>query len=439
MSGLALVMSGMGYSVSGSDRNPSDVGIRLGKLGVRVFTGHDAANISGAEFVVASAAIPEDNPEMMAARAAGITVISRAEMLGILMREKRGIAVSGTHGKTSTTSMLALMLERAALDPTILIGGVLRQIGGNAKMGSGDLFVAEACEAFGSFLELEPSVAIVTNIDADHLDCYGSLDAIKASFVRFLSQVRDGGFAVMCTDCPNVMSVLDAVKPRVVSYGLDGAADCVAHTVDVSGRTACFRASYRGSELGTFRLGVPGIHNVRNALAAIAVGCELGLDVEITRAALAEFTGAGRRFEVLGTENGITVIDDYAHHPAEVQATLTAARGWGRRVVAVFQPHLFSRTQLFAGQFAASLAEADMVFVTGIYAARELPIQGVTSSLVTDVLETARPGICRLVSERGDLVDQLLPALRDGDIVVMMGAGDIWKSGRELLDRLRGV
>ena len=439
LSGLAVVMSEMGCKVSGSDLRPGSSAEKLGALGILVLTGHDPANVSGADLVVASAAVPDDNPELVEAREQGIPVVSRAEMLGRLMSGNFGIAVAGTHGKTTTTSMLAVMLEAAGSDPTILIGGDLDCLNGNARLGGSDLFVTEACEAFGSFLELSPRIAAVTNIEADHLDYHGSLDGVLSSFCQFLSGIERGGCAVLCADCPNVRKTIPSVRERVVTYGLDESADCHAYDANTGSPEPSFGAVYMGRDLGRFVLRVPGEHNVRNALAALAVGCELDVSAGTMRDALSEFHGASRRFEVLGTEHDITVVDDYAHHPTEIRATLAAARTWGRRVVAVFQPHLYSRTQLLARDFADSLKDADEAILSEIYPAREEAIPGVSAAMIADLINADAPGKARFIGDKQYVADELVASLGAGDLVVVMGAGDIRYAAEELLARLRSA
>lgn len=436
MSGLALVLDRMGYRVSGCDIRPGDVAEKFRSLGIKVSVGHDAAHLTGVGMIVASAAIPDTNPEVIAARAAGIPILSRAEALGSLMDVKNGIAISGTHGKTTTTSMVAIVLESAGLDPTILIGGDLDALGGNAKLGASDLLVAEACEAYGSFLELAPQMAVILNIEHDHHDCYPTLDDVIKSFEQFLSQIKPDGLAIMCTDCPNVRRVIPAISERVVTYGLDADADYRAVDVDADSPEPTFRVVNRGVDLGEFELEVPGLHNVRNAVAAIAVATELGVRPEVIREALTRFHGAGRRFEVLGTARGITVVDDYAHHPTEIQATLDGARSWHRRVIAVFQPHLYSRTESLADDFAKALKSADMVIVTEIYAAREKPKPGVSGSMIADLINAGVPDKARFISDKNAVAGELLPILEPGDLVIVMGAGDIRASGEDLLARL---
>ena len=439
MSGLAVVMAGMGYRVSGCDLRPAETAEKLGQLGVKVYTGHDAAHISGAEMVVASAAVPDTNPELVAARERGIPVLSRAQMLGRLMSGRCGIAVSGTHGKTTTTSMIALLLESAGLDPTILIGGDLDLLRGNAKLGQSDLFVTEACEAYNSFLELAPRIAVVTNIEHDHHDCYGSLEDVMSSFRQFLSQIEEGGCAIVCSDCPNVRDVIPAIRQRVITYGLSEDAEVRAYGVDTDVPDPSFRAMCAGQDLGRFELHVPGVHNVLNALAAIAVGRRLDVAPDTMRAALLDFGGVDRRFEVLGTAGGIMIVDDYAHHPTEISATLEAARTWRRRVVAVFQPHLYSRTEHLARGFAESLMAADEVVLTEIYPAREKPRPGVSAKMIADMINAVDPDKARFVADKDRLPEELMPTLKPGDLVAFMGAGDIRTSAEGLLERLRNA
>lgn len=426
---IAAIMAQMGFRVSGSDLRISPETEQLRSLGIDLYQGHEATNVEGADLVVASAAVPDDNPELLAARSMGIPVWSRARMLGWLMAGKFGIAVAGTHGKTTTTSMLAAALEAVGMSPTVCVGG-------SGKLGHSEIFVAEACEAFNSFLELRPRMAVVTNIEADHLDYHRSLEGVMKSFQQFLLQVEKG-CAVVCIDCPNVRRVIADLETPFVTYGLDEEADYQARHIDVSTQYPSFDAFARGRSLGRFRLGVPGMHNVKNAMAVVAVVSELGIDAEAVRDALARFQGVGRRFEVLGAGRGITVVDDYAHHPTEVQATISAARCLNRRIVAVFQPHLYSRTQYFAKEFADSLKLADVVYVSEIYAAREKPIRGVSAVTIVDLINQDEPGKARFVQEKAQIPDELLQILKPNDLVLVMGAGDIRTAGEMLLERLR--
>ncbi|MDH7480681.1 MAG: UDP-N-acetylmuramate--L-alanine ligase [Armatimonadota bacterium] len=437
MSGLATVMAGMGYHISGSDLKIGHVKERLSALGIELAEGHHAQNVGDAELVVASAAIPADNPEIIAAREKGIPVLTRAQMLGRLMAGTFGIAVSGTHGKTTTTSMLALVLERGGLDPTILIGGDLETLKGNARLGKSRYFLTEACEAYDSFLELHPAVAVITNIEAEHLDHYKSLDGVMAAFSRFLSQVQPGGFAVLCTDCPNTRSLISQVKTRVVTYGLDFPADYTATDISDSPQPS-FKILSKGNELGLVTLRIPGRHNVANAVAAAAVASELRIGFDVISKALGEFKGAERRFEILGTAAGIMVVDDYAHHPTEIRATLAAARTLGRRIIAVFQPHLYSRTQQFAREFAEALSEADRVVVTEIYPAREKPIPGVTAAEITNLIRAKDPNKpAKFIADKELIAENLMAELQPSDLVLFMGAGDIRTAGEMLLSLLR--
>lgn len=431
MSILAAVMAQMGYRISGCDIRPGQVAEKLRELGIEVFEGHDSSHIAGADFVVYSAAIKEDNPELVAARESGIEVISRAEMLGRLMSDKLGIAVAGTHGKTTTTSMLGKLMVEAKLDPTVMVADGDLDIHGNARLGKSNLFLTEACEAFNSFHTLRPQIAVVTNIEADHLDYHKSLEGVIASFRQFLSQIKKGGCAVVCSDCPNIRGIIPIIGERVVTYGLNEDADYHAYELDVSTMTPSFQAAAYGRHLGEFKLQVPGVHNVLNAMAAIAVGSELKADPPAMKEALSKFHGAARRFEVLGTARGITVVDDYAHHPTEVKATLAAARAWNRRTIAIFQPHLFSRTEFFAKEFAESLSAADEVILTDIYAAREKPMPGVTAKMIADLIENVR-----FIPEKERIAVELIPTLRSGDLVVVMGAGDIGATAEEILKKL---
>ncbi len=437
MSGLALVMSQMGFNVSGCDMMPGETANRLRAVGLQVEHGHDPSHIGEVGMLIKSAAIPDGNSELKAAVSSGIPILTRAEALGILVSMKRSIAITGTHGKTTTSSMTTAVLETAGLDPTALIGGDVEIIGGNAKLGASDLLVAEACEAYGSFFELHPWMAVVTNIEHDHHDYYPTMDDVLNGFRRFLSQIRPGGTAVLCADDPHVMRMASDVRERVVTYGISASADYRAVDVDCGVPEPTFRVMVGSRDLGEFKLLVPGQHNVLNALAAIVVGSELGVDADCMREALAVFSGAGRRFDVLGDAGGITVVDDYAHHPTEVRATLQAARSWGRRVVAVFQPHLYSRTLSLASDFADALVDADVLVLMEIYAAREKPVPGVSASMISDMVNLSCPKKALFVPDKNDIVATLSGIVRAGDLVVFMGAGDISSFARTYLENLR--
>jgi UDP-N-acetylmuramate--alanine ligase len=438
MSAIAHVMNERGAAISGSDQKKTATTERLEAQGIKVTIGHDSANLDGAALVVYSAAIPKDNPERAAAESRGIETIDRAQMLGRLMSgyENR-VAITGTHGKTTTTSMASLVLSEAGLDPTVLIGGDLAAIGGNAHVGNQSLFVTEACEAFDSFLNLYPSVAAITNIDADHLDFHGTLEKIIESFKGFLAQVDPGGVVIACVDDANVRGVLVGLNRRIVSYSTQGPADLQAVNIAVDSPQASYDLVRNGQNLGRITLGVPGVQNVANSLAAAAIGFEYGADFEDIRSALAKFTGTGRRFEILGTPNDIMIVDDYAHHPREIFATLSAARaGWKRRLIAVFQPHLYSRTQFFTREFAESLALADLVIVTDVYAAREKPIEGVSGRMIFDLVQGPEK---RYMPEKSEIASALQAEVRPGDMVITLGAGDIRVVGESLLAALWSV
>ena len=441
MSGLARVLARQGVRVTGSDlRESPTLGALRREVGIAATAGHRAANVRGAGLVVVSAAVRGGNPEIEAAREAGTPIISRAEMLGLLMqRYPRSIAVTGTHGKTTTTGMIAMMLDAAGLDPTVLIGGDLPRYNGNARTGDSDLFLTEACEAYNSFLDLNPHIAVITNIEADHLDYYGDLDNVLRSFRQFLSQVT--GTAIFCGDDVNVQRLIagGCGVPNCIHYGLADDVELRAEDVSVEGLRPSYTARWRGRSLGTVTLNVPGLHNVLNSLAAVAVGLTLDVPFAQIAGGLEGFTGTGRRFERLGeTASGILVVDDYAHHPTEIRATLAAARHAypDRRVVAVFQPHLPSRTQDFKEQFAESFADADFVVLTDIYLAREQPIEGVTGAGLA-ALTADRRGVQHVayVGDKAQLPGRLSDLVSPGDVLITLGAGDIRTVAEEFLSR----
>jgi UDP-N-acetylmuramate--alanine ligase len=440
MSGIAEVLINMGYKVSGSDLRESEATRRLAAMGARVAAGHDAANLGEAEVVVISDAVAATNPEIAEARRRGVPVIRRAEMLHELMRLKYGVCVAGTHGKTTTTSMASLILQQGGLDPTIIIGGVLGALGSNARLGQGEYFVVEACEAFGSFLHLSPAVAVVTNIDNDHLDYYQNMDSLRDAFVRFVNKLPFYGFAVVCGDDPGVREILPRLERKVLRYGFGEGSHYRAVDVQVRGMGSSCELLQEGRSLGRLALKVPGRHNLLNAVAAAAVGLELGLSFEDCAKALAGFTGAHRRFQVRGQQGGVTVVDDYAHHPTEVAATLAAARATlqpGGRLLVAFQPHLFSRTRDLYEAFAQSLSAADQVFLCDIYPSRELPIPGVTTQLIVDALKARGFAQAFYAPLRDQLLEPALKALKPGDLFLTMGAGTIDALGPQVLDGLK--
>lgn len=439
MSGIAEVLLSLGYEVSGSDLKAGDITRRLDGLGARTYAGHRADNITRADVVVYSSAVTPDNPEIVAARAAGVPVIPRAEMLAELMRLKYGIAIAGSHGKTTTTSLVATVLSAAGNDPTVVIGGKLNAIGTNARAGTGELLVAEADESDGSFLKLTPTIAVITNIDPEHLDHHGSYEALKKAFVEFAQRVPFYGLAVMCLDHPSVQEILPRIDRRHVTYGTNPQADYVASDPIFKGTTTNFRVTRRGDDLGRFEVRVPGHHNMLNCLAVIAVADELDIAHDVTRQALATFQGVQRRFTIVGEARGITLVDDYGHHPAEVEATLRAAKaGFGRRVIAAFQPHRYTRTRDLFHEFTRAFNLADVLVVTEVYAAGETPIAGATGERLADAIR--RHGHRHVVFE-GDkhkVVDRLEALAQPGDMVIALGAGDINQSVRALLARLSG-
>jgi UDP-N-acetylmuramate--alanine ligase len=441
MSGIAELLANLGYAVSGSDEKRSAVTERLATLGIRVAYGHDAANVGDADVVVVSAAVRPTNAEVREAARRQIPVIPRAEMLAELMRLRFSIAVAGSHGKTTTTSMIALVLERAGLDPTAVIGGRLSAFGSNARLGRGELMVAEADESDRSFLKLFPTIAVMTNIDHEHLENYGGFDDLQQAFVDFANKVPFYGGVVACVDDPNLAAVVPRMTRRVTTYGLDAEADISATGIvlgplNVRASVVQRSTDERGQVLGPLALNVPGRHNLQNALAAIAVGLELGLPFERIAAGLAEFRGVERRFDVRGEPNGILVVDDYGHHPTEIAAVLAAAKCLGRRIVVAFQPHRYTRTAAQLHAFGPALAGADHIVLTDIYSAGEDPIEGVTIDALAEAVrrDTGRPVD---IARRIDDVTPLLARLaRPGDVVLTLGAGSIGSVAAKLIDAL---
>jgi len=439
MSGIAEVLINLGYQVTGSDLEEGPTVHRLRALGGTVQRGHRAENVGDADVVVLSSAVKPDNPEAVEARRRQIPVIPRAEMLAELMRLKHGVAIAGSHGKTTTTSMVATVLSGAGLDPTIVIGGRLGILGSNAKLGRGDLLIAEADESDGSFLRLNPTLAVVTNIDAEHLDHYGTLGRLQQAFVDFLNKVPFYGCGIVCLDEPRILEVLPSLTRRVVTYGFSEKADLSATAIELKGFHAAFDVRLQGRALGRVRLQVPGRHSVANALAAIAVG----LDLEVPFATIAEhlfaFRGADRRFQLKGEAAGIMVIDDYGHHPVEILATLQAARnGWGRRTVVVFQPHRYSRVKALLHEFAGAFEGADVLAVTDIYPAGEAPIPGVTAESVSRAIKERGHRDVTLVRDLKDVPAWLMERAREGDMVITLGAGSVYKAGDQFLMLRKG-
>jgi UDP-N-acetylmuramate--alanine ligase len=439
MSGIAEVLLNLGYRISGSDVKLSPITERLAAMGARVFEGHAASNIAGARALVVSSAVEEQNPEVQEARRLQIPVIPRGELLAELMRLKYGIAVAGSHGKTTTTSMTATILNFAGLDPTVVVGGRVGTMGGsNARVGRSDFLVVEADESDGSFLKLAPIIAVVTNVDREHLDHYPTLDAIRAAFVEFVNKVPFYGAAVVCLDDPNVQGLLPEIRRRTIAYGTTAQADVEAGDIVCGPFVSEFSVRYRTTDLGRFTLRIPGRHNVLNATAAIAVAMELEVKPDVIREGLATFSGVDRRFQMRGKERGVTVVDDYGHHPTEIRATLDGARLCSfRRIHVLFQPHRYSRTFHLMDEFARSFPQADSVFVMDIYAASEKPIEGVTAEALVDrIRQFGHRGVEYVGTiDRG--VDALLAAAADGDLVLTLGAGNVWQAGEKVLERLR--
>ncbi len=439
MSGIAEILLNLGYRVTGSDARRNDAVERLEQLGAKVFTGHDASHIEGAHVVVYSSAVGRDNVELQAARQRAIPVIPRAEMLAELMRMKYGIAVAGTHGKTTTTSMVGAVLAEGRYDPTIIVGGRVTSLGSNVRLGQGDFLVAEADESDGSFLKLDPTIAVVTTIDAEHLDHYGTLEAIQDAFVAFVSKVPFYGAAVLCLDQPNIQRLMPRIEKRVVTYGLESSADLVARRVQLSGMTSRFEVHHRGDLLGECTLAIPGRHNVVNALAAIGVGLDLEIPFVTIQKALAGFAGVQRRFQIRGRADGVTVVDDYGHHPVEIRATLAAAKaGFDCRIVTVFQPHRYTRTKHLFEQFLTAFNETDVLIVIDIYGAGEAPIEGVDAAALAEGIRAhGHRQVTYLGGDRARIVDHVCSITRPGDLVLTLGAGDVSQLGPEILRRLQ--
>lgn len=436
MSGIAEVLLNLGYKVSGSDLRSSEITERLVILGAEIGLGHSAQNLKNVDVVVISSAVHDDNPEVVEAKRLHVPVIPRAEMLAELMRMKYGIAIAGTHGKTTTTSMAACILGHAGIDPTIVIGGKLNAIGSNAQLGQGKFLLAEADESDGSFLVLSPTIAVVTNIDADHLDHYsGGIEEIKSTFVKFINKVPFYGLAVLCLDDKNIREILPLVKKRYLTYGLSSQADIRATHVRHDGFNTSFVVHYKGYRLGEVSFPMPGPHNVLNAMACIAVAMELDVPFSVIQEAFAGFSGVGRRFTVKGEPQGIMVVDDYGHHPVEIKATLAAARqGWPeRRIVAAFQPHRYTRTHELFSEFVTAFYDADVLVLTDVYAAGEQPIEGATAERLCHEVRRHGQKDVTYIANREDIPAHLMGTVKEGDIVITLGAGNIWQQGEALV------
>ncbi|MGB2692575.1 MAG: UDP-N-acetylmuramate--L-alanine ligase [Thermodesulfobacteriota bacterium] len=437
MSGIAEVLINMGYEISGSDIGQSSTVKRLKDLGANITIGHRAENVKGSGVVVTSSAIRPDNPEVLGAKELNIPVIPRAEMLAELMRLRYGIAVAGSHGKTTTTSMVAAVLSYGKLDPTIVVGGKVTAMGTNARLGRGDFMVVEADESDGSFLRLSPVISVLTNIDEEHMDHYKDMDELESAFSTFINKIPFYGLSVLCLDCPRTKKLSKDFRKRFLTYGFDKEAELRAQNVTISGFETKFDVFLNDEELGSVTLNVPGYHNAQNALAAIAVGMELGMSFENTSKGLSEFRGIDRRLQIKGEGRGIRVIDDYAHHPREIEVTLSAVKeSHSGRVVVIFQPHRYSRTKLLFDEFARVLVDTDMLYIMDIYAASEDPISGVSSeSLSKAVIEKGGKNVRHLNGD--DMVSTVLGELKENDVVITLGAGNVWAFGEKIVEELR--
>jgi UDP-N-acetylmuramate--alanine ligase len=437
MSGIAEVLINLGYRISGSDTAQSETTARLQKLGASVALGHAAKNIGNVDVVVTSTAVKIDNPEVYEAHQRNIPVIPRAEMLAELLKMKFSVAVSGSHGKTTTTSMVSTVLAKGGLDPTMVIGGKLASIGSNARLGDGDIIVAEADESDGSFLKLSPTIAVITNIDREHLDFYPGITEIKDAFLKFANIVPFYGCTVLCTDNEHVREIVPLIKRKMITYGIEHTADYVAQDIKYRASKTEYTLMYKGDRLGQIELFVPGLFNVYNSMAAVAVGRELDLDFGIIKEGIKSFAGVVRRLEMKGTVGDITVVDDYGHHPTEVKATLAAARQvWKGRLIVVFQPHRFSRTKALFEEFTNAFGNADMLILNDIYPASEEPIAGVNSQVLAEAIRKAGHRHVEYIAQAEGTIEFLLNTVKPKDTVLTLGAGSIYKIGEALLKQL---
>lgn len=443
MSSIAEVLLRLGYDVSGSDINDSDLIRRLEGLGAKVSISHSTKNIAGADVVVYSNAITADNPELLAARESGIPVIPRAEMLAGLMRmSKCGVAVAGTHGKTSTACMIANVLRTAKLDPTVVIGGIVSDIGSGGRLGAGDVLVAEACESDGTILKLSPTIGVITSLEREHMERYGNEEALFDTFVSFANEVPFYGTIVMCLDQPNLQALIPRIKRRLVTYGLTTQSDIMAQNVHFKEFTSQFEVARRQGQshqrLGQITIASPGVFSVYNALGAVAVGLELGISFAVISDALADFVRPKRRFELRGTENDVMVVLDYGHHPTEIRETLKAAKlGWQKRILVAFQPHRFTRTQDLLSQFFTAFNEAEFLVITSIYPAGEKPIEGIDGRLIFEGVRRMGHRAAHFVGDKSQAAARIVSEARPGDMVLVFGAGDIYTIGDVILEGIR--
>jgi UDP-N-acetylmuramate--alanine ligase len=437
MSGIAEILINLGYEVSGSDLHISEQTKRMESLGARVYIGHNASNIEDYSVVITSTAIDPSNPEIVEARRRKIPIIHRSEMLAELVRLKHGIGVAGTHGKTTTSSILSYVLFHGGINPTAVIGGKVFNFGSNARIGEGEYLVFEADESDGTFLNLMPTIGIVTNIDADHLDHYRYFENIKEAFLKYMNSIPFYGYSVICIDDVTVRELIPRIERPFYTYGFSEDADFRATNVEVSDGITSFNCSYNGEDTGRYSIRLLGSHNVVNAVSVIAIASELGLDYDVIKEGLYEFSGVGRRLEVIGEVEGIRVYDDYGHHPTEIRATLKALKELGRRLVVVFQPHRYTRTELLWDEFGQSFPHADSLYITAIYPAGEKPIEGVSSELIRESVKKHENREVEIVETLEEIPERVGRNLEEGDIVVTLGAGNIYKSGKMILDYLR--
>ena len=443
MSGIAEVLHNLGYEVTGSDLKDSETTRRLRDLGIKVYTGHRPDNIDDAHVLVISSAVSDDNPEVVAAKERSIPVIPRAEMLAELARLKYGVLIAGAHGKTTTTSLISTILARGGFDPTVVIGGRLKATGSNAQLGQGEFLVAEADESDGSFLKLSPTIAVVTNIDREHMEFFKTMDALKMAFLSFMNKVPFYGVSVVCIENEHLRRLLPAIHRRYITYGFSREAQLYAENIRKGFMSVNFGVVYKGRNIGDFSLPAPGVHNVLNSLAAICVALILKMDIPVIREALNEFSGIQRRLEFKGEAEGIRVYDDYGHHPSEIRATLKAVKeslrigGREGRLIVVFQPHRYTRTKDLIDEFEVSFFDADILAVLDIYPAGEAPIEGVNSENLVERLQKAGHSSVVYAKDRDDAVRHVASDARDGDIILTLGAGSVWKLGEEILNKLK--
>jgi UDP-N-acetylmuramate--alanine ligase len=437
MSGIAEILLSQGFEISGSDKSKSEVTDRLESIGIKVYEGHSPENLKDADVLVYSSAVQVDNPEVQAAIDRKIPIIKRSEMLAETMRMKYGIGIAGTHGKTTTTSMVGLTLTEGGIDPTIIVGGKLSGLGGtNARLGNGEFIVVEADEFDRTFLKLTPTIAALTTLESEHLDTYKDLDDIKGAFIEFANKVPFYGFVTLCLDEPALQDIMPHINKKIITYGLNAQSDVRATDIAHNGFTSNYNVKYYGKELGDITLKIPGDHNIKNSLVAVVIGKELGIDFKVIKSALESFSGVFRRFEVKYNKE-ILVVDDYAHHPTEAAATLKGIReGWDRRLIAVFQPHLYSRTRDFSQDFGRAFLNSDVFICTDVYPARELPIEGVTGELISGIAKKFGHKNVHYVADKNNVPALLNEIKKDGDIIVTMGAGDIWKYGEQFVAML---